>query len=216
MIQGDRPVIVVCVLAAGMARRYGSDKLVASVRGRPLLEWTLDAVEAATDLSSSWVVVDDLDGGRAAVVRRRSRDPRTTPRLIHAPSADTGVRASIAAAVSSAHAAGVHGVIFVLGDDPLAVIELRAVLDQARRTPDAVVAVRRDPPVPHPVYAPLGRLPAGVGEEPDRGLQPLLAAIDVTWLEPASLAPPVDVDTPADLQRLETVLDQISRATARE
>ena len=43
-MSGDRPRADAIVVAAGASRRAGTDKLAAPIGGRPLLQWTLDAI----------------------------------------------------------------------------------------------------------------------------------------------------------------------------
>jgi 2-C-methyl-D-erythritol 4-phosphate cytidylyltransferase len=73
------------IVAAGQGRRFGSAKQFAALRGRPVLEWTLDAFENHPEVAGIVLVLpDEKDGARfigrypkiTAVVRggRRRQD----------------------------------------------------------------------------------------------------------------------------------------------
>ncbi len=77
--------VSVIIVAAGRGRRFGSAKQYAALRGRPVLEWTLDAFETHPEVAEIVLVLpDEKDGGRflprypkiAAVVKggRRRQD----------------------------------------------------------------------------------------------------------------------------------------------
>lgn len=77
--------VSVIIVAAGRGRRFGSAKQYAALRGRPVLEWALDAFETHSEVTEIVLVLpDEKDGGRflgrypkiAAVVRggRRRQD----------------------------------------------------------------------------------------------------------------------------------------------
>lgn len=190
---------LVAVLAAGTSTRFGSDKLLARVAGRPLLDWTLEAVLEAVAATDVRVVVADDAGARADAARARDAT------LVVANRAAEGMRASLDAAFAAARQARAHGLVVVLADDPLAARELPAVLARAAADPDAFVAIRRTPPVPHPVYVPTARMPAPIApgdRVPDQGLRALIPATGTIWLAPACQVTPIDVDRPADLERL--------------
>ncbi|MCW2921440.1 MAG: hypothetical protein JWL76_1314 [Thermoleophilia bacterium] len=188
--------IALIVLAAGTSERFGSlDKLATPIAGRSLLAWTLDA---CTD---ERIAPDDrrvVIGHGSAVATRiaESHGWRTT----FAHDAPRGMGASLRAGLA-ATGPDVDGAAIVLGDDPLAARMLAAVLEVAAADPDTVVAVRRTPFLPHPVYLPRASWPSRDAPVTDHGLRDELDADRVHWLDDDG-AHPVDVDTPDDVTRL--------------
>ncbi len=144
------------VLAAGESRRFGSQKLLAPLDGRPLIEWTLAALESAR--------AGELVGGILVVVRAKDRElreslPPGVDRVVlpagSAPALSDSLRAGIAALASRATPA-VPAVLICLADQP----GLR---------PDVIAALVNDwrngkGPVLRPRYA----------DQPDQPGHPLL------------------------------------------
>ncbi len=189
------------VLAAGASSRFGSPKLLAPLRGRPVLQHTLDAVAAAG--LGDVVVVLGADAGaiEAAIAwrgERRVRNGRPEDGL--ASSLRVGLDA--AAETPAAEAA-----LVVLGDQPAVRPDvIRAVLDAAA-SPGAAGArfVRPrypEDPAPNPVLVRRDAWELAAALRGDRGLGPLLAARPESVAEvPVAGANP-DVDTPEDLAAL--------------
>ena len=191
--QQPPPVIV---LAGGASRRFGRDKLTTVVAGRPLLEWTLHLLGAVeivlvTRDSPDVIRIGHQWGARVVVAAR----------------AELGMAHSIVAGFA-ALTDGEAGAVITLGDDPLAARALPEVMAAAAATPTELVAVRRSPPVPHPVYVPrscwaLIAPPAdGVA---DHGLRALLGDT-TTWVETAQESAPVDLDADVDVAVIEAAL----------
>jgi molybdenum cofactor cytidylyltransferase len=65
------PRVGCVVLAAGAGRRFGGDKLIARLHGKPVLQYAVDAACAAHTLSCTLVVGDDRARILAAVDPRR-------------------------------------------------------------------------------------------------------------------------------------------------
>lgn len=187
----DIPVIV---LAAGASTRFGDDKLLATVCGQPLLAWTLEVAIDSVPIDHVLVIVDDPRGARAELCEQAG------VATLVAPDATRGMRWSMHEGLTGCPP-GVPGAVIILADDPLAARALPGVLATARRTPTRPAAVRRDPFVPHPVYLPRAIWPARPSSDEDHGLRDLLMDDDCTWIDDPGVAP-VDVDTPADVDRL--------------
>jgi CTP:molybdopterin cytidylyltransferase MocA len=69
------------VLAAGAGRRFGAAKQLAPLDGRPLVQWAVDAAEAAAGLDDLVVVVGARAGGQhRAADRHQAPKPRSSPR----------------------------------------------------------------------------------------------------------------------------------------
>ena len=193
--------VVAVVLAAGASTRFGSPKLLAPLDGRPLLQHALDAV-ADAGLADAVVVLgrgaDDVEAAIAWRSERRVVNPRPEDGL------SSSLRVGLASAMADAEA---DAVIVVLGDQPaLRPDVVRAVVAAAETAPVPIVRPRyAADDAPNPVVLRRAAWPLAEGVDGDRGLGPLLAARPDLVLEvPVDGANP-DVDTVADLVRLEGV-----------
>ncbi len=66
--------VAAVIVAAGEGRRFGGPKLFASLRGRPVLEWSLRAFEEHPSIDAVVVVLaDPAEGGRTTVCFRFGR-----------------------------------------------------------------------------------------------------------------------------------------------
>ena len=190
--------VVALVLAAGASSRFGSNKLLASRDGRPVLEHVLDAV-AAGGLTDAVVVL----GAEAAAVERGIawRGERRVVNDRPEDGLSSSLRVGLDAAVEMRDA---DAVLVVLGDQPrLRPDVIGAVLTLAG-SPSAAHAqfVRpryADDPAPNPVLVRRSAWALAAGLDGDRGLGPLLANRPELVVEvPVAGANP-DIDTPADL-----------------
>jgi CTP:molybdopterin cytidylyltransferase MocA len=188
--------VIGLVLAAGAASRFGSDKLAASLEGRPLLDHVLDALRA--------VPLREI-----VVVTRRER---TIPaaddlRVVVNPAPEDGLSSSLRLGLDAGlELAGppVEAVLVALADQPrIDPAIIRQLLAAARTSdrPVVVPAYDRDGG-PNPVL--LLRAAFGLVDEAsgDRGLGPVLGAHpELILAVPVAGANP-DIDTQADLARL--------------
>jgi molybdenum cofactor cytidylyltransferase len=190
----DPPRIGGIILAAGSAKRFGSQKLLAPLRGRPLVQHVIDSANASS-LEDVVLVVgaDDLvarvDPGRARVVRN--------------PDPARGLASSLQTGLSALDGR-LHAALVLLGDMPgvttALIDELVARGREARAS--AVVSVwrgRRSPPVVfHRSF-----WPAAFALQGDVGMREVLGTradvLDFTVTE--ELGSLEDVDTPDDLER---------------
>ena len=133
----SRPHVAAVILAAGASTRLGRPKQLLDLVGRPLLQRTLDHVNASA-ADSVWLVL----GARADAIRAAIEPGRAqvvdNPRWADGQS--TSMRLGLDHAAPSADA-----VLFVLGDQPL-------ILSTAI---DAVIAAYAEgrPPIVQPTYA---------------------------------------------------------------
>lgn len=195
------PGIAAIVLAGGRSRRFGTDKLAADVRGRPLLD---AALEVALGVAARVVVVGPDDRAwpdRVSVVREEPAYAGPFAAVV------TG-----AAALDTGGAGATTGVLVLAGDlvDPAPIVpRLVAALVAggapagAGRTADAAVAVdadgRRQPLLA--VYRLDALLAAGRRGDPrDRPARDLLDGLAVTEVPDTGRASR-DIDTPGDLAR---------------
>jgi CTP:molybdopterin cytidylyltransferase MocA len=176
------------ILAAGEGRRFlaPDHKLVTAFRGRPLVDWALDAVIAA-GFDAVYVIT--------GAVPIREREPVVT---IVNPRWKEGQATSVRLAVDTAATDG-HDVLVVgLGDQPLVpAAAWRAVADTASAPiATATYSGRRAPPV---------RLAAEVWPllltEGDEGARALMRSRPDLVVEVPCPGEPVDIDTLEDLDR---------------
>ena len=185
------------VLAAGAASRFGGGKVLARLDDRPLLQHVLDAVAMASLREVVVVVSPDAAAMEEAIAWRAER------RVVN-PHPERGLASSLQvglAAVSDEAGAAV----ILLADQPrVRSIVIRRLVDAWRAGAGPIVAPRysRDA-APNPVLIDRTAWPLAYALQGDRGLGPVLREQEVLvhWLPVAGDNP--DVDTPADLERLE-------------
>ena len=200
--------VVAVVLAAGAATRFGSNKLLAPMNGRPLLQHTLDAVAAAGLEDVVVVLGTEAEAVEAAIAWRGER------RVVNERPED-GLSSSLRVGLDAAvEVPGAEAALVVLGDQPqLRPGVVRAVLTVAS-SPAAARAQFVRPryaadEAPNPVLVRRSAWALAAGLNGDWGLGPLMASRSDLVLEvPVQGANP-DIDTPADLAA-------VSPATAEE
>jgi molybdenum cofactor cytidylyltransferase len=191
--------VVAVVLAAGASSRFGSQKLLADLGGKPVLQHTLDAV-AAAGLDDVVVV---LGGARAKVDAAIAW--RTERRVTNERPQD-GLSSSVRVGLDqAAEDDAVAAVLIVLGDQPAIRPEaIHAVIEAARDSQAPFVRARYAADgAPNPVLVRRAAWALAAGIDGDRGLGPLLAQRpELVLAVPVAGANP-DVDTPADLAALQ-------------
>ncbi len=186
MIEAGR--VVAILLAAGRSERFGSDKLMALLDGKPL---ALHAARRIVELAPGRriAVCQSTDGPLAAQLNDLGFEIVTNPHP------ERGLSQSLVrgiAAVGTAEAA-----LVCLADMPfVTAAHLEALLARfdAGTTP-VVASVRGDTPMPPALFARslFGALQAGEG---DRGARAQLAGAALVAADAAELA---DIDQPGDL-----------------
>jgi len=192
--------VAAIVLAAGASSRFGSPKLLATLRGKPVLQHTLDAV-AEAGLDDVVVVLGDDAGPLSAAldwrVERRVVNDRPTDGL------SSSLRVGLDAVAE--HPSGYDAVLIVLGDQPsLRPSAIRAVLDAAATSSAPIVRARYAADgAPNPVCVRRSAWGFAAGLSGDQGVgavirarPELVEAVDVDGSNP-------DIDTPAELAALE-------------
>ena len=187
----ERPVGL--VLAAGAGTRFGGGKLLATIGGRPIVQFVLDAIAAAGLADVVVVLGADAEAIEAAIHWR-------TERRVVNPEPERGLSSSLQIGFEAA-GADADAVLVALGDQPLVPVEvIRALLD-------APVDARK--PIVVPAYAdePGGTRSSCV--EPrsgwsreatgDRGLGPVVSAHPELVIELGVAGSNPDVDTRVDL-----------------
>jgi len=187
------------VLAGGRSSRFGSDKLRAEVRGRPLLDHAILALATCCD---TVLVVVSSEGPAPSL----PRDAGVPVLVVRDPVAGAGPLAGLVAGLEAA-AEGV--VLVVAGDQPDLRPELLRLLVAALGTASAAVLADADAPRPLPLCVRRGTalLAASAALATDRrsllevalGLRPVIVPEAAWRAADPDAAWQRDVDRPEDL-----------------
>lgn len=179
------------LLAAGLARRFGSQKLLAMLPdGRALVEVSAGKLLAVCD---DVVAVVGGDAGVAALLRS------TGCRVVVNPAADAGMGGSIACGVAAAP--GASAWLIALGDMPFIREETLAKLARDGDAATHIVIPRYDSLRGHPVRFPPALREELLALQGDRGARDILSRhVDRhRIIETDDSGVVADVDTPEDL-----------------
>ena len=187
----DQPLVA--VLAAGLASRFGGGKLDADLCGKPLGQWTLDAVSTA-GLEPGVIVV----GPDVPVFA----DAAHGWALLQNDAPEAGLGTSVALAVREAEALACD-VLLLLADMPLLD---PAHLSRLVHSPANTATVYPDGRPGVPALIRRKDLSTFRDLDGERGAGPLLARLDA--LDSVTAPPDMlrDVDRPEDLARVEQLL----------
>lgn len=196
------------VLAAGAASRYRSQKLLAPLRGKPLLQHAVDAACASTLDPVVVVLGADAEAIAAGITTGRARIVRNPEHASgQASSLRAGVRAIADASVSGGGAVPVDALVVLLGDQPgVTAALLDAVVARQRETGAPAVRCvqdgRRSPPtlLHRDLWLEIEALRGDVGAREILARRSDVADLSVD----RALAQLDDIDTPGDLERLGT------------
>lgn len=186
----SRPAdILIAILGAGSASRFGADKLGQPCAGKPLGQWAL-AAAGATGLPLVWIAGEHAP-------------PFADCAIAHNPRASEGIGTSVALAARLAAQQGAGAVLVMLADMPLvtqALLErlIEAGAPAACRYPQGHAGVPAL--VPASTFA---RLEALDGDQGAGALLRELAGLTLLDCEPNEL---LDVDTPAALVEASAIL----------
>lgn len=187
-------MIAAIVLAAGASRRFGSQKLVAQLRGKPIVRWAVESVLAA-DVDEVLVVV-----GREGEAVREALSGLAVRIVVNERWA-SGLGASLRAGVSALPPAA-DATLIVLGDQPgVDAGVIGALISTYEEGSSLIVAPSYRGERGHPVIFGAGIFRELLDVEGDRGAKDVIARDPsrVTLVELDSPAP-VDVDTEAELK----------------
>lgn len=191
------------VLAAGRARRFGGQKLLAPFQGRPLALHALEVLDRARRLGVVSEVVTVVAAGDAALAElARGAGGRTV--VNDAP--DRGLSSSLGCGLASL-GERTGAALVLLADQPLVRLEVLATLVAGWREGLGQVIRPRYADMPdepgHPVLADRSLWPLAAGLAGDSGFGSVLppGAPGVALIEVAGRNP--DIDTPDDLTTLE-------------
>ena len=193
MSRGETPGALGCVImASGQGRRFGGNKLLAGLGGRPLICWVLEATEGVFPRR---VVVT-----RSPDVAGLCREKQVTAVLHGLPLRSDTVRLGLEAVGED-----LAGCLFCQGDQPLLSREsVLALVRRARLEPEKIWRLAYGDTAGAPVLFPrwafplLRRLPRGKGGGVLLARYPQQVGL-VFAREPWELW---DVDVPGDLERL--------------
>ena len=190
--------VCVVVLAAGASRRFGSNKLLAPLDGKPVLQHVLDAVAGAGHRDVVVVLGDARTVIEARIAWRSERrvvNDRPTDGL------SSSLRVGLDAAAEDRET---DAVLVVLGDQPaIRASVIAAVCSAAEMLSRPIVRVRyAEDEAPNPVLLRRSVWALAAGLDGDRGVGPLLASRPELVAEVAAPGHNPDVDTAADLARI--------------
>ena len=188
------------LLAAGGGRRLGGQpKALLEHRGRPLVEYAAGVLRAA-----GCTRVHVVLGARADAVRERA--VLTGCVLVDNPEWEEGMGSSLRAGLESLRGTGARAALVSLVDQPGIGPEAAARLLAAYRSPASLASASYEGERGHPVLLG-GDHWAGITATAtgDRGARAYLRAHadEITLIECGDVARPYDIDTVADLARLE-------------
>jgi molybdenum cofactor cytidylyltransferase len=197
-------VIAGILLASGASTRFGGNKLLATLAGRPVVRWSAEALAGAVD--ELIVVVREEES-----LITRALEGMTIRWAIN-PDAEQGMSTAIRAGIA-ALPADVDAAIIALGDQPL--VDRRVVEALVTRWREG--AVRAVQPCyedgcGHPVLFDASLFPALRALEGDVGARAVLdSASDALALLSVAGPGPIDVDTAEALRAVAATLGQRTR-----
>jgi molybdenum cofactor cytidylyltransferase len=189
-------VIAAIVLAAGASRRFGSQKLLAELRGKPVVRWSVEnVVEAKPD---EVIAVVGHDGG-AVRTALDGLEVRVVENREWAEGIGSSIRAGVAAAGRDADA-----VMIALGDQPgVAARVIASLLNAYAERGRAIVVPSYRGERGHPVIFAASVFPELMAIRGDRGARDVIACdrSRVTVVD-FDARPPLDVDTEDELRSM--------------
>ena len=184
------------VLAAGEGQRFGGPKQIARLRGRPLLEYAIEAQSRVPAIERIVVVL----GAHAQEVRRKV-DFLDAESVLCARWAE-GPVASLQAGIEEL--GDPDAVLVTLGDQPGISAQVVAMVVDCHDSPQPAARATYGGVPGHPVLIKRPLFPLLRELRGDVGARPLLEQVDTLHVEAAHLCDPHDVDTPGDLEAAAT------------
>jgi molybdenum cofactor cytidylyltransferase len=191
-------MIAALLLAAGRSARFGGDKLLAPLHGRPVLFWSAAAI--ATEVDTLYLVVPP---GASARISALEGIPSV---VVEHAGHDDGMATSIGAGVA-ALPADADAVVIALADQPLvSPVVVRRLCARWREGGAAAVVPRYRDGRGNPVLFGRATFRALTALAGDNGARTVLDALgDAVAEVPVDDTIPADVDTPDALRALAAV-----------
>jgi len=192
------------VLASGASRRFGGNKLLASLGEHAVVHWAAAALSGTVD-ELLVVVAEDTDDMREALAG-------LPVRVVVNDAADQGLSSSIRAGVSALPPEA-EAVVITLGDQPLLERECVArVIVRWQEGGVAAVATRYADGRGHPVLFSSALFPVLRRLEGDRGARAVLDGLGpAVALVEMEAEQPIDVDTREALEQVRSQLERRAR-----
>ena len=199
-------MIAAIVLAAGSARRFGSDKRLHPVNGVPMLTRTLSHYRAVFDVVAAVIrpgetqIAELVHGSGCQVVEAPDADLGQSRSLAAGVAAMTASRDSCPAKPDTSPSSGFNGVVIGLADMPFVGEDtLRRLVEAMAEHPDAIVRPRCGGRAGNPVGFPRSLFPPLLRLRGDAGARQLVAAsADVVYVDVDDDGVLVDVDRPGE------------------
>lgn len=186
----------IVLLAAGASTRMGTPKQLKEFRGKPLIR---HAAETALQSNGDRVIV--VLGANADLIAPIIDDLPVS--IVVNSDWELGMGTSIHAGVAAAQAYGANGLILALADQPMVTpAMLSHLLDEHRRTGCGIVTSAYAETVGVPVFFTPAYFPALLSLQPHQGCKGLILANPDHTFRIACPEAEVDIDTPAEYERL--------------
>lgn len=198
--------IAAVVLAAGRSSRMGRHKLLLPLGDQPVIAHVVAAACASGAEPVLIVLGHEAEEVRAAL-------PPSRAHMVENPAYTEGMASSLRAGIAAVPAE-CAGALMVLGDQPLITAALLdRLIEAAHHDPDAIVAATYAGQRGSPVYFPRVDFAALEAVEGDEGGRTVLAQHPdrVRLVACADVGAPLDVDTPADYERIREAWDAWTR-----
>jgi molybdenum cofactor cytidylyltransferase len=202
--RNPEPAVYALVLAAGSGRRFGGGKLLANLRGRPLVAHAASAVGEAIAAGTLAGGVAVMPPGLPGLARELAEGGL---QLVENPDAQEGLSGSLRLGLdrlSRPDGPRAAGALIVLADQPaLRAGVIARLIEEWRRDRRSVRPRYADhPEAPgHPVLLDRSLWPLAAELSGDQGLRDLLESAAMSLVDVPGTNP--DVDTREDLDRLE-------------
>ena len=192
------------LLASGASRRFGSDKLLAPLDGRPLIRWSAESLAGVVD--TTFVVVREISDAL-----RTALDGTSIEWVVNG-EADSGMASSIRAGIAALPNA--EAAIVALADQPLLDPSVtRLLVERWRRGGAHAVAPLYADGRGHPVLFDASLYSKLLALDGDRGARSVLDELgDALALVPVAGPQPDDVDTPEALRSVAAELTRLRLA----
>ena len=214
-MSGEKKTCAAVIMASGTAERFGSDKLLAELQGRPVILRTADAVLKVFEDEDAPILLLTRRKEIAELVRREYSHASNLEVILWkgGPQSET-LRLAVQTLMKLPQKKQPDGCMFIAGDQPLiAETDLLNILKEFRMRPKEDPSVLRlaSGGIPgNPVLWPAVYFDQLQALKGDKGGSQLLKGgrIPQILIEAASPASVLDIDTPEDLRQAVDLIDQ--------